>query len=167
LTWEGAAARAADPQRWPALGGAVSSWPCFEALAQTVSSPAACSPTSEGTRDLIERGVDAVKVGVGPASTCTTRMVTGVGVSQLTAIIDCARAAGEQVPTIADGGIRHSGDHVKALAAGASSVMLGNLFAGTAESPGLSSCAMAASPRPFGEWQASGPPPGVADWTLR
>ncbi len=92
--------------------------------------------TAEGTRDLIERGVDAVKVGVGPGSTCTTRVVTGAGVPQLTAIIDCARAARDQVPIIADGGIRHPGDLVKALAAGASSVMLGNLLAGTAESPG-------------------------------
>ncbi len=93
--------------------------------------------TPEGTRDLIERGADAVKVGVGPGSTCTTRIVTGAGVPQLTAIMDCAAAAaGSGVPVIADGGIRSSGDMTKALAAGASTVMLGNLLAGTAESPG-------------------------------
>ncbi|MDR7482334.1 MAG: IMP dehydrogenase [Armatimonadota bacterium] len=93
--------------------------------------------TAEGTRDLIARGADAVKVGVGPGSTCTTRIVTGAGVPQLTAIMDCARAAaGSGVPIIADGGIRGSGDITKALAAGASSVMLGNLLAGTEESPG-------------------------------
>lgn len=93
--------------------------------------------TAEGTRDLIARGADAVKVGVGPGSTCTTRVVTGAGVPQLTAIMDCARAAaGSGVPIIADGGIRGSGDITKALAAGASSVMLGNLLAGTEESPG-------------------------------
>ncbi|MDR7554654.1 MAG: IMP dehydrogenase [Armatimonadota bacterium] len=93
--------------------------------------------TAEGTRDLIARGADAVKVGVGPGSTCTTRIVTGAGVPQLTAIMDCARAAaGTGVPIIADGGIRGSGDITKALAAGASTVMLGNLLAGTEESPG-------------------------------
>ncbi|MDR7544279.1 MAG: IMP dehydrogenase [Armatimonadota bacterium] len=93
--------------------------------------------TAEGTRDLIERGADAVKVGVGPGSTCTTRIVTGAGVPQLTAIMDSARAArGSGVPIIGDGGIRNSGDITKALAAGAATVMLGNLLAGTAESPG-------------------------------
>ncbi len=93
--------------------------------------------TAEGTRDLIARGADAVKVGVGPGSTCTTRIVTGAGVPQLTAIMDCARAAaGTGVPITADGGIRGSGDITKALAAGASTVMLGNLLAGTEESPG-------------------------------
>ncbi|MDI6773515.1 MAG: IMP dehydrogenase [bacterium] len=93
--------------------------------------------TAEGTRDLIERGADAVKVGVGPGSTCTTRIVTGAGVPQLTAIIECARVAADRdVPIIADGGIRNSGDLTKALAAGASSTMLGNLLAGTEESPG-------------------------------
>jgi IMP dehydrogenase len=93
--------------------------------------------TAEGTRDLIERGADAVKVGVGPGSTCTTRIVTGAGVPQLTAIMDAAKAAaGRGVPLIGDGGIRSSGDMTKALGAGASTVMLGNLLAGTEESPG-------------------------------
>jgi IMP dehydrogenase len=93
--------------------------------------------TAEGTRDLIERGADAVKVGVGPGSTCTTRIVTGAGVPQLTAILDAARAArGSGIPIIGDGGIRNSGDITKALAAGAATVMLGNLLAGTEESPG-------------------------------
>ena len=95
--------------------------------------------TAEGTRDLIARGVDGVKVGVGPGSTCTTRIVTGSGVPQLTAILECAQAAaGTEVPVIGDGGIRGSGDLVKALAAGAATVMLGNLLAGTEESPGAS-----------------------------
>lgn len=94
--------------------------------------------TAEGTRDLIEAGADAVKVGVGPGSICITRVVTGFGVPQLSAIADCAAAAREYgVPIIADGGIRNSGDLVKALAAGASSVMLGSLLAGTRESPGV------------------------------
>jgi IMP dehydrogenase len=87
---------------------------------------------------LIEAGVDAVKVGVGPGSICTTRIVAGVGVPQLTAIadsVDAARAAGG-VPIIADGGVKYSGDVAKALAAGASTVMIGSLFAGTDEAPG-------------------------------
>lgn len=93
--------------------------------------------TAEGCRDLIEAGADAIKVGVGPGSICTTRVVAGVGVPQLTAIMDCYKVAKEKnVPIIADGGIRYSGDIVKALAAGASAVMLGNLLAGTDESPG-------------------------------
>ncbi|MGQ0570294.1 MAG: IMP dehydrogenase [Armatimonadota bacterium] len=93
--------------------------------------------TAEGAIDLIDRGADAVKVGVGPGSTCTTRIVTGAGVPQLTAILDCARVAAERgVPIVGDGGIRSSGDMTKALAAGASTVMLGNLLAGTEESPG-------------------------------
>lgn len=93
--------------------------------------------TPEGTRDLIACGVDGVKVGVGPGSTCTTRVVTGAGVPQLTAILACAEAAASSgVPVIADGGIRGSGDLVKALAAGAETAMLGNLLAGTEESPG-------------------------------
>jgi IMP dehydrogenase len=93
--------------------------------------------TAQGTADLIARGADAVKVGVGPGSTCTTRVVTGAGVPQLTAILDCAQAAADRgVPIVADGGIRSSGDLTKALAAGASAAMLGNLLAGTAESPG-------------------------------
>ena len=95
--------------------------------------------TADGARDLIEAGADAVKVGVGPGSICTTRVVSGVGVPQLTAIADAvsaARPAG--VPVIADGGIRQSGDITKALAAGAHSVMIGSLFAGLEESPGES-----------------------------
>jgi IMP dehydrogenase len=91
--------------------------------------------TAEGTRDLIAAGADAVKVGIGPGSICTTRVVTGVGVPQITAIYQAAKAAG-QIPVIADGGIRYSGDISKALAAGAHSVMIGGLFAGLAESPG-------------------------------
>jgi len=93
--------------------------------------------TAEATRDLIKAGADAVKVGIGPGSICTTRVVAGVGVPQLTAVWECAQAAAEfNIPIIADGGIRYSGDIVKALAAGASSVMLGSLLAGTDESPG-------------------------------
>ncbi len=93
--------------------------------------------TAEGTLALIERGVDAVKVGIGPGSICTTRVVTGAGVPQVTAILDCARAAAPHgVPVIADGGIKFSGDLTKALAAGAHTVMIGSLFAGAEESPG-------------------------------
>ena len=95
--------------------------------------------TAEGTRDLIACGADGIKVGVGPGSTCTTRVVTGAGVPQLTAVLECAAAAAEAgTPIIADGGIRGSGDLVKALAAGAETAMLGNLLAGTEESPGAS-----------------------------
>lgn len=93
--------------------------------------------TAEATRALIEAGADAVKVGIGPGSICTTRVIAGIGVPQITAVYDCAMAAREYgVPVIADGGIKYSGDVVKALAAGASVVMAGNLFAGTEESPG-------------------------------
>ncbi len=93
--------------------------------------------TAEGARDLIKAGVDAVKVGVGPGSICTTRVIAGVGVPQVTAIIECAKAAREaDIPVMADGGIKFSGDVTKALAAGADSVMIGSLFAGTEESPG-------------------------------
>jgi IMP dehydrogenase len=91
----------------------------------------------EGAEALRERGVDAIKVGVGPGSICTTRVVTGVGVPQLTAILDAVDGAGD-VPVIADGGIKYSGDIVKAIAAGASSVMMGSMLAGTEESPGES-----------------------------
>ena len=93
--------------------------------------------TRAGAAALVERGVNAVKVGVGPGSICTTRVVTGVGVPQLTAIFDAVEGAGD-VPVIADGGIKYSGDAVKALAAGASSVMMGSMLAGTEESPGES-----------------------------
>lgn len=93
--------------------------------------------TEEGTRDLIRAGADAVKVGMGPGSICTTRIVAGIGVAQITAIMDAVKAArGSDVPIIADGGIKFSGDIVKALAAGADSVMIGSLFAGVEESPG-------------------------------
>lgn len=93
--------------------------------------------TAEAAKDLLKAGVDAVKVGVGPGSICTTRIVSGAGMPQLTAIADCAKALeGSGVPIIADGGIKFSGDISKALAAGASSVMLGGLLAGTEESPG-------------------------------
>ena len=93
--------------------------------------------TEAGAREMVRRGVDAVKVGIGPGSICTTRVVTGVGVPQITAIIDALRGA-DDVPVIADGGIKYSGDVVKALAAGASSVMMGSMLAGTEESPGES-----------------------------
>ncbi|MYK31227.1 MAG: IMP dehydrogenase [Boseongicola sp. SB0670_bin_30] len=91
--------------------------------------------TGEAAQALIDAGADAVKVGIGPGSICTTRVVAGVGVPQLTAIMDCAEAAGD-IPVIADGGIKFSGDFAKAIAAGASSAMVGSLVAGTDESPG-------------------------------
>jgi IMP dehydrogenase len=93
--------------------------------------------TAEGTRDLIKAGADGVKVGIGPGSICTTRIISGVGVPQISAIFEAASAAGDAgVPIIADGGIRHSGDITKAVAAGANAVMMGSLFAGLEESPG-------------------------------
>ncbi len=93
--------------------------------------------TGEGTKDLIDAGADAIKVGIGPGSICTTRVISGVGVPQITAILEVAKAAQERnIPIIADGGIRFSGDITKAIAAGASTVMIGSLFAGLAESPG-------------------------------
>jgi IMP dehydrogenase len=93
--------------------------------------------TAEATEALIDAGVDAVKVGIGPGSICTTRVVAGVGVPQISAVADCARVAERHgVPIIADGGVKHSGDVTKAIAAGASTVMIGSLFAGTDESPG-------------------------------
>ena len=105
-------------------------WPRLELVAGNVA-------TVDATVALIEAGVNGVKVGVGPGSICTTRVVAGVGVPQLTAIGDCARAAaGRGIPIIADGGIKYSGDVAKAIAAGAESVMIGSLFAGTDEAPG-------------------------------
>jgi IMP dehydrogenase len=93
--------------------------------------------TAEGAKALVEAGADALRVGMGPGSICTTRMVSGVGVPQITAIMDCvAVAEPRHIPVMADGGIRFSGDITKALAAGASTVMIGSLFAGTEESPG-------------------------------
>src|SRR5690606_35502740 len=93
--------------------------------------------TADGTRALIDAGADAVKVGIGPGSICTTRIVAGVGVPQLTAIMDAVSVAAKaNIPVIADGGIRTSGDIAKAIAAGASAVMLGSLLAGTEEAPG-------------------------------
>lgn len=105
-------------------------WPDVDVIAGNVA-------TAEGALDLVEAGVDAVKVGVGPGAACTTRIVTGAGVPQLTAVLECAAVCQERgVPLIADGGIKTSGDVAKALAAGASTVMLGSLLAGTDESPG-------------------------------
>ena len=93
--------------------------------------------TAEATKELIFAGVDAVKIGIGPGSICTTRVVTGAGVPQITAIVDCVNAAiGSGVPIIADGGVKFSGDVAKAIAAGADTVMIGSLFAGTEEAPG-------------------------------
>jgi IMP dehydrogenase len=93
--------------------------------------------TAEATNALIEAGVDAVKVGIGPGSICTTRVVTGAGVPQITAVNECVQAAkGTGIPVIADGGVKFSGDVAKAIVAGADCVMIGSLFAGTAESPG-------------------------------
>ncbi len=93
--------------------------------------------TPEAVRDLVAAGADAVKVGIGPGSICTTRVVAGVGMPQLTAIMNCAaEAAKTDTPIIADGGIKYSGDIAKAIAAGADSVMIGSIFAGTDESPG-------------------------------
>lgn len=107
-----------------------SSYPTLELIAGNVA-------TSAATMDLIKAGADAIKVGVGPGSICTTRIVSGAGVPQLTAVADCATIAKKhQIPLIADGGIKYSGDLTKALAAGASCVMIGSLFAGTEESPG-------------------------------
>jgi IMP dehydrogenase len=94
--------------------------------------------TASAARALVERGANAVKVGIGPGSICTTRVVAGIGVPQLTAVMDCAHGVAGQVPIIADGGVRFSGDIVKAIAAGASAVMMGSLLAGTEESPGES-----------------------------
>jgi IMP dehydrogenase len=92
--------------------------------------------TGDGAAALVARGADAVKVGVGPGSICTTRVVTGVGVPQLTAVMEAVDGVRGKVPIISDGGVRFSGDLVKALAAGASAVMMGSMFAGTEEAPG-------------------------------
>ena len=109
----------------------------IRALSNTVQIVAGNVATAEATRALIDAGADAIKVGIGPGSICTTRVVAGVGVPQLTAIMESAReAAKSQVPVIADGGLRTSGDVAKALAAGASCVMIGSLLAGTEEAPG-------------------------------
>lgn len=106
-------------------------FPNVELIAGNVATP-------EGTRRLIEAGADAVKVGIGPGSICTTRIVTGCGFPQLSAIINCAQEADKyNIPIIADGGIKQSGDITKAIAAGASTVMLGNILAGTDETPGV------------------------------
>lgn len=102
-------------------------WPKVDVVAGNVA-------TLEGTRYLVESGADGVKVGIGPGATCSTRVVTGCGVPQLSAIIECSQV---DVPVTADGGIRNSGDITKALAAGASCVMVGNLLAGTKETPGF------------------------------
>lgn len=108
-----------------------SEFPKVEVIAGNVATP-------EGTLDLIDAGADAIKVGIGPGSMCTTRIITGCGVPQLTAVAMCAQVAKQKnVPIIADGGIKSSGDIVKALAAGASTVMLGSILAGTIETPGL------------------------------
>lgn len=105
-------------------------FPLLEVVAGNVA-------TAEGTRSLIEAGADAIKVGVGPGSICTTRVVAGIGVPQMTAIMDCAEEAAKwDIPIVADGGIKYSGDVTKALAGGADTVMIGSLFAGTEESPG-------------------------------
>lgn len=106
-----------------------------KALSSSVQVIAGNVATAAATRALIDAGADAVKVGIGPGSICTTRMVAGVGVPQLTAVMDCAGAAGD-VPVIADGGIKFSGDFAKAIAAGASCAMVGSMIAGTDESPG-------------------------------
>ena len=108
-----------------------------KALSKSAQVIAGNVATYDATRALIDAGADAVKVGIGPGSICTTRVVAGVGVPQLTAIADAARAASESgVPVIADGGLRTSGDAAKALAAGASSIMVGSMLAGTEEAPG-------------------------------
>lgn len=113
-----------------AVAGVKEMYPELQVIAGNVA-------TAEATRDLILAGADAIKVGMGPGSICTTRVVAGIGVPQVTAIYDCSQEAKKHnIPVIADGGIKYSGDIVKAIAAGADTVMLGSLFAGTEESPG-------------------------------
>jgi IMP dehydrogenase len=113
-----------------AVAGIKRRWPALPVVGGNVAS-------REGTRRLVEAGADAVKVGVGPGSICTTRIVAGVGVPQFTAVLWCAEEAAKSgIPVIADGGIKYSGDVVKAIAAGANAVMIGNLFAGLKEAPG-------------------------------
>jgi IMP dehydrogenase len=112
-----------------AVKGVKAKFPELEVIAGNVG-------TGEGTRALINAGVDAVKIGIGPGSICTTRVVTGAGVPQIHAIVECVAAAKGEVPVIADGGVKFSGDIAKAIAAGADSVMVGSLFAGTEEAPG-------------------------------
>ena len=118
-------------------GGVLAAIERIKRLSNTVQIIAGNVATPEGALALIEAGADAVKIGIGPGSICTTRIVAGVGVPQLTAVMECAAAARERgVPSIADGGIRNSGDIAKALAAGAECVMMGSMFAGTDEAPG-------------------------------
>jgi IMP dehydrogenase len=118
-------------------GGVLAAIERIKRLSNTVQVVAGNVATPEGALALIEAGADAVKIGIGPGSICTTRIVAGVGVPQLTAVMECAAAARERgVPAIADGGVRNSGDVAKALAAGAECVMMGSLFAGTDEAPG-------------------------------
>ena len=112
--------------------------------------------TAGATRALIDAGADGVKVGIGPGSICTTRVVAGVGVPQLTAIMDAAEEAAKSgIPVIADGGLRTSGDVAKALAAGASSVMVGSLLAGTEEAPGETFLYQAVSIKAIAAWARS------------
>lgn len=114
--------------------------------------------TAEATRDLIEAGASVVKVGIGPGSICTTRVIAGIGVPQITAIYDCAMAARPyNIPVIADGGIKYSGDLTKAIAAGASAIMIGSLFAGTEESPGNRKFIRDAASRYTAAWVPSVP----------
>ena len=114
--------------------------------------------TGEATRALIEAGVDAVKVGIGPGSICTTRVVAGIGVPQITAVMDCYEAAKEYgIPIIADGGIKYSGDMTKAIAAGANVCMMGSIFAGCDESPGTFELYQEESTRFTAEWDLSRP----------
>ena len=113
--------------------------------------------TSEGAAALCEAGADAVKVGIGPGSICTTRVVAGVGVPQLTAVFNAAKAVGSDVPIIADGGIEHSGDVAKAIAVGASCVMMGSALAGTEKCPGEPSSTRAAPTSSTAAWAALTP----------